>query len=47
MFTDSTGRVISNLWHEFEAAQTCEARFARALDHLEFQFQHNLAAIET
>ncbi len=47
MFSDSTGRVISDLWHEFEASETREARFARALDHLEVQFQHNLAAIET
>lgn len=47
MFTGSTGRVISDLWNEFEAAETREARFARALDHLEVQFQHNLAPIET
>lgn len=47
MFADSTGRIISDLWHEFEAAETHEAKFAKALDHLEVQFQHNLAPIET
>ena len=47
MFTDSTGRVMSDLWHEFEASETHEAKFAQALDHLEVQFQHNLAPIET
>ena len=47
MFTDSTGRIMSDLWHEFEAAETKEAKFAQALDHLEVQFQHNLAPIET
>lgn len=47
MFTDGTGRLISDLWHEFEAGETPEARFARALDQLEVQFQHNLAPTET
>lgn len=47
MFTDSTGGVIADLWHEFEAAESPEAKFARALDHLEVQFQHNLAPVET
>lgn len=47
MFTDATGGVIADLWHEFEAAETPAAKFARALDHLEAQFQHNLAPMET
>ncbi len=47
MFTDTTGRAMAELWHEFEAAETPEAKFARALDHLEVQFQHNLAPTET
>lgn len=47
MFSDQTGRTMSDLWHEFEDGKTPEARFARALDHLEVQHQHNLAAIDT
>lgn len=47
MFSDYTGRKMSQLWHEFEDGKTPEARFARALDHLEVQHQHNLAAIDT
>ena len=35
------------LWYEFEEAKTAEARFARALDNLEVQIQHNLAQFET
>jgi putative hydrolase of HD superfamily len=35
------------LWHEFEAGETPEARFARALDNLEVQHQHNLADLAT
>ena len=42
-----TGDEVYALWHEFEAAETEEARFARALDNLEVQLQHNLAPIET
>ncbi|WP_373414846.1 HD family hydrolase [Ensifer aridi] len=47
MFSDPTGANIASLWQEFEDGTTMEARFVRALDHLEVQFQHNLAAIET
>jgi len=47
MFSDQTGQKMSDLWHEFEDGKTPEARFARALDHLEVQHQHNLAAIDT
>lgn len=41
------GERIGRLWREFEDGVTPEARFARALDHLEVQFQHNLADLET
>jgi putative hydrolase of HD superfamily len=41
------GTEIQNLWQEFEAKETPEARFATALDHLEVQIQHNLAGIES
>lgn len=37
------GREVRDLWEEFEARITPEARFAGALDHLEVQAQHNLA----
>lgn len=47
MFSGKAGQQMSDLWHEFEEGKTAEARFARALDHLEVQHQHNLAAIET
>jgi putative hydrolase of HD superfamily len=42
-----TGQEIFELWHEFEARATDEAKFATALDHLEVQIQHNLADLET
>jgi putative hydrolases of HD superfamily len=41
------GREIYDLWHEYEAKETTEAKFAGALDHLEVQAQHNLASIRT
>jgi putative hydrolases of HD superfamily len=41
------GREIYDLWHEFEARQTPEAKFAGALDHLEVQIQHNMADLST
>ncbi|MGH6920943.1 MAG: HD domain-containing protein, partial [Geminicoccaceae bacterium] len=41
------GQEIYDLWHEYEAKQTAEAKFAGALDHLEVQAQHNLAHIRT
>ena len=43
----ATGQEIYDLWHEYEAKQTTEAKFAGALDHLEVQAQHNLADIRT
>ncbi|WP_372424435.1 HD domain-containing protein [Salinarimonas chemoclinalis] len=41
------GARIGAAWREFEDGVTPEARFARALDHLEVQFQHNLADLDT
>lgn len=38
---------IMELWLEFEDCQTLEAKFAKALDHLEVQFQHTLTDIKT
>jgi putative hydrolases of HD superfamily len=42
-----TGQEIFELWHEFEAHATAEAKFATALDNLEVQIQHNLADFGT
>jgi len=42
-----TGQEIFELWHEFEADITAEAKFATALDNLEVQIQHNLADFGT
>lgn len=47
MLPAPTGQHVHDLWHEFEAAATAEARFARALDLLEVQNQHNLADFST
>ncbi len=44
---EPVGTEIHDLWQEFEAKATPEARFATALDHLEVQIQHNLAGIES
>ena len=41
------GAEIAELWDEFEARQTPEARFAVSLDKLEVQLQHNLAPLDT
>lgn len=41
------GDEIYQLWHEFEARQTVEAKIAYALDKLEVQIQHNEADIST
>jgi len=42
-----TGDRIRELFLEFEARATAEARFAGALDNLEVQIQHNLADFST
>ncbi len=44
---DPVGTEIHDLWQEFEAKATPEARLATALDHLEVQIQHNLAGMES
>lgn len=41
------GEMVRQLWLEFEKGQTPEAKFVRALDHLEVQAQHNLADLST
>lgn len=38
---------IETLWHQFEAADTPEARFAQAMDKLEVLIQHNEAPLST
>ncbi|GLH75659.1 haloacid dehalogenase [Bradyrhizobium sp. SSBR45G] len=43
----SVGQEIFDLFHEFEAKVTTEAKFAAALDNLEVQMQHNLADLGT
>lgn len=43
MLPDPEGETVRQLWLEFEEGHTAEAKFARALDHLEVQAQHNLA----
>jgi putative hydrolases of HD superfamily len=44
---DPVGTEIYDLWQEFEAKATPEAKLATALDQLEVQIQHNLAGVET
>ena len=41
------GPEVEALWLEFEARETLEAKFAKALDNLEVQVQHNLADLAT
>jgi putative hydrolases of HD superfamily len=43
----ATGADIYDCWQEFEAEETREARFAKALDNLEVQIQHNFASFDT
>jgi putative hydrolases of HD superfamily len=47
MLDAETGAHLNALWREFEYGESPEAKFARALDHLEVQVQHNLAPIDT
>ncbi len=47
LLQNETGNEIYDLWYEFEAAQTNEAKFAKAIDNLEVQQQHNLASLST
>jgi putative hydrolase of HD superfamily len=41
------GEEVYDLWYEFEDGKSQEARFAKALDNIEVQIQHNLADIST
>ncbi len=41
------GNEIHNLWMEFEEGETPESKFAKALDNLEVQIQHNMAPLDT
>jgi putative hydrolase of HD superfamily len=47
MLPKTTGEEVCELWYEFEADVTNEAKFANALDHLEVQLQHNFADLKT
>ncbi|MBR0664007.1 HD domain-containing protein [Roseomonas hellenica] len=47
LLPDPEGAFVRELWLEFEKGQTIEAKFVRALDHLEVQAQHNLADLNT
>jgi putative hydrolases of HD superfamily len=47
MLPSPEGEMVKQLWLEFEDGKTAEARFVRALDHLEVQVQHNLADLST
>ncbi len=47
MLDSDTGEEIFNLWQEFEEGQTVEAKFAKAVDSLEVQLQHNFADFST
>ncbi len=45
--SNETGEEIYQLWYEFEEVATPEAKFAKAIDNLEVQLQHNLADFGT
>src|SRR5215469_7689235 len=47
LLDSATGGEIYDLFQEYEALQSPEARFAKALDNLEVQIQHNLADLKT
>jgi putative hydrolase of HD superfamily len=47
MLPDRLGDEIAALWEEYEARLSPEAMFAKALDNLEVQIQHNLAELDT
>jgi putative hydrolases of HD superfamily len=47
MLDPATGSELYDLFEEYEAVQTPEAKFAKALDNLEVQVQHNLADLKT
>lgn len=45
--SEEIGRELYDIWHEFENAETNEAKFVKALDNLEVQIQHNMANLDT
>lgn len=47
MLPAEVGIEVFECWHEFEGGSSIEAKFARALDNLEVQLQHNLASLDT
>jgi putative hydrolases of HD superfamily len=47
MLEEAQGSDLRELWMEFEAKETFEAKVANALDKLEAQLQHNEADVET
>ena len=47
MLPSASGDLLVDLWCEYEDCETAEAKFARALDKLEVQHQHNLADLHT
>ena len=47
MLDPATGGEIFELFQEYEGLQSLEAKFAKALDNLEVQLQHNLADLKT
>lgn len=47
MLPPASASLLLSLWQEYEDAATPEAKFARALDKLEVQHQHNLADLRT
>lgn len=47
MLDFATGSEIYELFQEFEAGQTIEAKLGKALDNLEVQIQHNQADLST
>ncbi|WP_424979543.1 HD domain-containing protein [Leisingera sp. S232] len=47
MLPSASGELLLALWREYEDCETPEAKFARALDKLEVQLQHNLADMQT
>ncbi len=47
MLPEASGKLLLALWREYEDCKTLEAKFARALDKLEVQHQHNLAELQT
>lgn len=44
---EKTRREFIDLWHEFEAHKTLEAKIAQALDKMEVIIQHNIADFST